>query len=71
MGIDIIIGIDRLFKNNANIDCNKKYVYLDEDIASGKKLFFKWQQLKNHPLLISYAKATNYQQKECQWYLPN
>ena len=69
VGIDLILGMDWLSKNHAIIDCNKKKVYLAGDIASGKKLFFKGEQSENHPLLISYVKATKFLQKGCQGFL--
>ena len=69
VGIDLILGMDWLSKNHAIIDCNKKKVYLAGDMVSGKKLFFKGEQLENHPLLISYVKATKFLQKGCQGFL--
>ena len=69
VGIDLILGMDWLSKNHAIIDCNKKKVYLAGDIASGKKLFFRGEQSKNHPLLIPYVKATKFLQKGCQGFL--
>ena len=69
VGIDIILGMDWLSKNHAIINCNKKKVSLAGDMASGKKLFFKGEQAENHPLLISYVKATKYLQKGCQGFL--
>ena len=69
MGIDLILGMDWLSKNHAIIDCNKKKVYLAGDLDSGKKFFFKGEQTENHPLLISFVKATKFLQKGCQGFL--
>ena len=71
VGIDLILGMDWLEKNQAIIDCEKKEIHLTlEGNKSEKRIFFRGEeQLGRHPSLISYIKAAKYLRQGCQGYL--
>ena len=62
LGIDLILGMDWLEKNQAIIDCEKKEIHLTlEGNKREKRIFFRGEkQLGSHPILISYIKAAKY-----------
>ena len=51
VGIDVILGMDWLEKNQAIIDCEKKEIHLTlEGDIEGKRIFFQnEEQLGRHP----------------------
>ena len=71
VGIDLILGMDWLEKNQAIIDCEKKEIHLTlEGDKREKRIFFRGEeQLGRHPSLISYIKAAKYLRQGCQGYL--
>ena len=71
VGIDLILGMDWLEKNQAIIDCEKKEIHLNlEGDNRGKRIFFRGEeQLGHHPGLISFVKAAKYLRQGCPGYL--
>ena len=71
VGIDVILGMDWLEKNQAIIDCEKNEIHLTlEGDIEGKRIFFQnKEQLGRHPGLISYMQAVKYLRQGCQGYL--
>ena len=67
VGIDVILGMDRLEKNQAIIDCEKKEIQLNlEGDNRAKRIFFRGEeQFGHHPSLISFVKAAKYLRQGC------
>ena len=62
---DIILGMDWLGKNNAQINCKSKKVYLKTE--SGEKVVFKGQRQKQ--LFLTIVQAKKLLRKGCESFL--
>ena len=66
-GFDIVVGMDWLFKHQAQIVCNKKMIRINT--SEGNEIVVYGSRKKSQPTLISSMKARKCIRKGCQVYL--